>query len=101
MKLDDRPVIDQLTEPTPLNHLHDTREYMDARIHNAEDATANAIRGTLEEELSSCLVYLREVDEDGDLIEEIDRFVRLAAADETDRLLEAVRLFADELEARL
>lgn len=101
MKLDDRPVIDQLTEPLPLNHVQDVLEHMVTLIHNAEDATGNTIRSLFNEEMSSSLAILTEEDVDGDFIVERNQFVLSAAADETDRRLEAVRLFAEELEARL
>jgi hypothetical protein len=90
MKLDDRPVIDQPLNPTPLNILEDVLQVFRDRILDGADDTQLAIDG-----------HLFPLMEDA---EDCDRFALAGKAimeEELDRRVGAIERFADELEARL
>jgi hypothetical protein len=90
MKLDDRPVIEQLLNPTPLNILEDVLSAFRDRILDGADDTQLSI--------DSHLLPLMEDAED------FERFALAGKAlmeEELDRRLGAVEWFASELEARL
>lgn len=97
MRLDDRPVIDQLTEPTPLNIVNEVWEM----FSDDDSGIRTAIELALLREMSTSLTYLREVDEDGDMAAERESFLRRAEDEEYGRRQALVDAFAEALEERL
>lgn len=102
MRLDDRPVIDQLLNPTPLNLLHEVEEHMNTLIDGSEYALGDALWVTLSEELA----WLRPSPDDGE--EEWERFEKslsnlagLLADGECSRRQALMELMTREMEARL
>ena len=111
MKLDDRPVIDQLLNPTPLSILEDVTLGMHTLISDREVG----LRGPIEETVHEFLGGIRKMLSDGvteSLLPEreasvlrfdeaVANYVVMAAAFECDRRVDLVNEFASELEARL
>lgn len=100
MILDDRPVIDQLLNPTPLNHLHEARELA---IRTLDEREAEMSRNFLE--------LLRESVKELDLDLSADTLARLDSAlesvgdevaqDWAEVQYEGLGLLSDLLEHRL
>lgn len=90
MKLDDRPVIDQLLNPTPLNILEEVVQMFHDRIVDGADATQEAIDG-----------HLFPLMEDADDFERFALVGKALMEEELDRRAALVEWFANELEARL
>jgi hypothetical protein len=90
MKLDDRPVIDQLLDPTPLNILAEVEQMFHDRIWDGADDTQLAIDELL-------LPLMRESDD----FESFAIAGKAIMEGELDRRAGAVEWFVNELEARL
>lgn len=97
MRLDDRPVIDQLTEPTPMNHIYDVVDELHDHISDSYDKVQESIDGHL-------FPLLDLVPEGDERNEGFDRFRQagdnLCAEDER-RQRDLLERVAKELEARL
>lgn len=100
MKLDDRPVIDQLLNPTPLNHLHEVLSEVCDKVYDGQDS--------LESLITESLSVLDPIIEDHmgkegqrEANDALFTIIGDMAAYESDRQLANLRAFASELEARL
>lgn len=100
MKLDDRPVIDQLLNPTPLNILDDVREGMLEWIPMGEQAARDEVLEILRAEVKAL-----DLDLSGRTLDELDETLKLAAAGVVEWAAgigdAAVAEMSERLEARL
>lgn len=94
--LDDRPVIEQLTEPTPANVIHDVHADAIDRAFNTEPYIRETMYDRLRDALAKADVELTD-----DVRREIGEFVGLEAAYTVDLIREALDKFADEALVRL
>ena len=90
MKLDDRPVIDQLLNPTPLNILEEVVQMFQDRILDGADD----MQGAIDSHLSPLM-------EDAEAFERFFLAGKAIMEEELDRRASLVEWFASELEARL
>jgi hypothetical protein len=90
MKLDDRPVIDQLLDPTPLSILAEVEQMFHDRIWDGADDTQEAIDG-----------HLFPLMKDAEDFESFALAGKAIMEGELDRRAGAVEWFVNELEARL
>lgn len=100
MKLDDRPVIDQLLNPTPLNILEDVRAGMAEWIPMGEQTAVDQVLGILRAEVKALDLDLSER-----TLDDLDESLRLAAAGAVEWAAgigdAAVTEMSERLEARL
>lgn len=100
MKLDDRPVIEQLLNPTPLNILEDAREEMRAHLDNQEVDTGKAVLAILRDAIKEL-----DLDLSADTLDRLDKTLEYAADDVAAWIIdlagEAVGEMSDYLGARL
>lgn len=94
--LDDRPVIEQLTEPTPANVIHDVHAYVADRALDAEADIREAMHDRLNDALAKAGVEFTD-----DVREAVREFVGLEAAYTVDRMRDALDRFTDEAFVRL
>lgn len=96
MKLDDRPVIDQLLNPTPLSHLYGVQDELHDLICDSEEH----VQSEVDEHLFTLLNLVPEGERDAAL-----KRIALVAADvaegEQARAREMLSTFVRALEARL
>lgn len=100
MKLDDRPVIDQLLNPTPLNIVHEVEAHMDTLIDGSEYALVTVFDTALAESLGWLRSHL-----EGDARDKLTDTLHTLAGDladaECSRRQALMELMAREMEARL
>lgn len=100
MKLDDRPVIEQLLNPTPPNIVHEVEAHMDTLIDGSEYALVTVFDVALAESFGWLRAFL-----DDDAKERLTDTLHTLAADladaECSRRQALMELMTRELEARL
>ena len=100
MKLDDRPVIDQLLNPTPLNILEDVRSDMLEWIPMGEQTAVDQVLEILRAEVKAL-----DLDLSDRTLGDLDESLKLAAAGAVEWAAgigdAAVNEMSDRLEARL
>lgn len=96
MKLDDRPVIDQLLNPTPLNHLYDVHDELRDRVMDSEDK----VQGEVDANLFTLLDLIPEGERDAGF-DRIAAVAKAVAEEEQDRAIDLLQLIVSEMEMRL
>ena len=100
MKLDDRPVIDQLLNPTPLNHLHEAREAATRDLDKGEAQLATDITGLLRERVKEL-----DLDLSADTLDRLDSALESVGDEVAESYAEvqyeALGILVSHLEARL
>lgn len=100
MKLDDRPVIEQLLNPTPLNIVEDVAVHMSTLIDGSEYALVEVLDVALGQSLSWLRTHLGD-DERAKLNDALHTLAGDLADAECSRRQALMDLMARELEARL
>ena len=97
MKLDDRPVIDQLLNPTPLNVVHEVA----GKMHDHVSDSLEDVQSSIDEQVFTLLELVPEGQGREDAFDLIRKVADTLCEEDERRSTELLWLFAEELEHRL
>ena len=97
MKLDDRPVIDQLLNPTPLNVVHEVA----GKMHDHVSDSFEGVQSSIDEQVFTLLELVPEGQGREDAFDLIRKVADTLCEEDERRSTELLWLFAEELEHRL